>query len=279
MVLFELNYQRLGLINLKCKLQSLVLLVASFSCQAETLSISAAASLAPSLEQAAKLYKSIYADDTLKINYASSSVLARQIQYGAPADIYLSANKKWIDFLESKNRLLSNSIVPLISNQLVIAKNNHSISKNISQSCFDQGTTIAMIKTLGSLNQKIAVADMSHVPLGLYSKQVLINSGQFEQFSENLIPSANARSALAFVEQEHANFALLYYSDAINSDMVDIVCIIPSDFHDPINYYIAKVAQPRTPSQDKGRLIDRFYQFIQTSSVKRVFVDNGFLDN
>ncbi len=279
MVLFELNCQRLGLINLKYKLQGIVLLVASFSIQAETLSISAAASLAPSLEQVAKVYESIYANDTLKINYASSSVLARQIQYGAPTDIYLSANKKWIDFLESKTMILSNSIAPFISNQLVIAKSNHSVSRKINQSCFDQATTIAMIKTLGSLNKKIVVADMTHVPLGIYSKQVLINSGQFALFTDKLIPSANARSALAFVEQEHANFALLYYSDAINSDMVDIVCIIPSDFHDPINYYIAKVSQPRELSQDKDRIIDRFYQFIQTSSVKRVFVDNGFLDN
>jgi len=255
------------------------LLVASFSSQAESLSISAAASLAPSLEQAAKLYKNIYADDIIKINYASSSVLARQIQYGAAADIYLSANKKWIDFLESKNRLLSKSIIPLISNQLVIAKNNHAISKGISQSCFDQKTTIAMIKTLGSINQKVVVADMTHVPLGIYSKQVLINTGQFELFTEKLIPSANARSALAFVEQEHAKFALLYYSDAINSDMVDIVCIIPSDFHDPINYYLAKVSPTSKTSQDKSKLIERFYQFIQTNSVKRVFVENGFLDN
>lgn len=254
-------------------------MILAFSSQAETLSISAAASLAPSLNKVAEKYHDAYPDDTLQFNYASSSVLARQIQYGSPADIYLSANKKWIDFLESKKRLSSASITPLFSNQLVIVKNNHGIKTNISQTCFDQNATIAMIKTLGSIDQKLVVADMTHVPLGIYSKQVLINSGQFERFAQKLIPSANARSALAFVEQNHAKFALLYYSDAINSDRVDIVCIIPSEFHDPINYYIAKVLKIKKVSPEKSLSIERFYQFIQTNSVKRVFVDNGFLDN
>jgi molybdate transport system substrate-binding protein len=251
----------------------------SFSSQAETLSISAAASLAPSLNKVAKMYRDSYSDDLLQFNYASSSVLARQIEYGAPADIYLSANKKWVDFLASKDRLLNSSIMPLFSNQLVIAKNNHKIKTSLSHACFDQKATITMLKTLGSLNQKLIVADMTHVPLGIYSKQALVNTGQYELFASKLIPSANARSALAFVEQKHANFALLYYSDAINSDLVDIVCIIPSEFHDPIHYYLAKVTQKKTVTQEKALSIERFYQFIQTDSVKRVFVDNGFLDN
>lgn len=266
------------MIRLKCKLKSLILFLTAFSVQAETLSISAAASLAPSLEHVVKLYNQVNTKDTVVFNYGASSILARQIQYGAPADIYLSANEKWISFLKTENKLIIKSIKPFIANQLVIAENNKSIKKSSQQSCYDQKSTLDLIQRLNKSDQKIVVAEMTHVPLGIYSKQVLIRSGQFEVLQKNLVPSANARSALAFIEQEWAKFAFLYYSDAIKSDLVDIVCIIPSDFHDSINYYLAKVSPQFKPSKDKGIAIQRFYQFLQNDSVKRVFVENGFLE-
>lgn len=252
----------------------------SVSIQAETLFISAAASLAPSLKQISQAYQLETPEDKLVFNFASSSILARQIQYGAPADLYFSANKQWIDYLTSKNKLDVASIFSLISNQLVIARNNHKGKLQPDQACYDQESTIEVLKGLASKNEPIVVADLNHVPLGIYSKQALISSGQFQQLEQNrnLIPSANARSALAFIEQEQVNLALLYYSDAINSDKVSISCIIPSDFHAPISYFLAKVRATKKRSETKQRSISAFYQFLQSDLAKSIFVKHGFLE-
>lgn len=267
------------MIPLKNIRHSLLLLLTTTSLSAETISISAAASLAPSLEKVATEFKLRNPGDSLIFNYASSSVLARQIQYGATANLYLSANRKWIDFLNTQQKLEKQSVRPFLVNQLVIAKAANDKRNRINQSCFNQSSTINLIKGLAEQSDHILVADMTHVPLGIYSKQAINSSGTLSQLKSKLIPTANARSALAFVEQGQADYAFLYYSDAVNSNKVEVICIIPSDFHDPINYYLAKVIPLKQPNESKISLTQRFYDFLQTKPAKEIFVKQGFLEN
>lgn len=262
--------------KIKYKLQGLCVFLLSAYTQAETVYISAAASLAPSLTIIESLYKESHPNDELVINYASSSVLARQIQYGAPADIYISANKRWINYLSEQNRIEQKSITPFIDNQLVIAKTGNKNNSALSQNCFDQASTKVTFDKIYKQNKKIVVADLEHVPLGIYTKQTLNALGDVSDDQYQLIPSANARSALAFIEQGQTEYGFLYYSDAINSTKVNIICIIPSVFHDPIRYYIAKVAvnTSRKNSQSKHN----FYTFLQSVAVKKILVEQGFLE-
>lgn len=246
--------------------------------QAETVSISAAASLAPSLNIIKDMYQKSNPEDSLVFNYASSSVLARQIEYGAPADLYLSANEKWVNYLQLKNKLIIDSIKPLITNQLVVAKRLSDVNGRITQSCYDQNITKELISNIAALKKNIVVADMQHVPLGIYSKQALQATKQYSQIKTQLIPTANARSALAFLEQGQVEYAFLYYTDAINSKKVEIVCIIPSDFHDQISYYLSKVKPLRQTTQEEDKAIHDFYLFLQEDAVKHVFVEQGFLE-
>ena len=263
--------------SLRKLVSTFVVLFIPCAVQASTITVSAAASLAVSLKTIKQQYNNTYPQDKIHLNFASSSVLARQIQYGAKADIFISANKKWTEFLLHKNQLEKDSVMPLVSNQLIIAKNNRDHSNKHNQACYDQASTQNFLNTLINLNQRIVVADMQHVPLGLYTRQTLTRLNELEQIQSNLIPSANARSTLAFVEQKQVEFAFLYYSDAINSSKVDILCIIPSDFHDPINYYMAKVNHTKSPSNHKA--VNRFYQFLQSNESKNRFVEHGFLNN
>lgn len=262
------------MLKIKYKLQGLCVFLLSACAQAETVYISAAASLAPSLTIIESLYKELYPNDNLVLNYASSSVLARQIQYGAPADIYLSANEKWINYLSEKNRIEGESITPFIDNQLVIAKTGQKTHSALTQSCFDQASTKSTFQNIYKQNKKIVVADLAHVPLGIYTKQTLNALVDVSDYQSLLIPSANARSALAFIEQGQAEFAFLYYSDAINSKKVELVCIIPSDFHDPISYYLAKVV---TKNSNKAK--QNVYNFLQSEVVKNILVKQGFLEH
>lgn len=262
--------------KIKYKLQGLCFFLLSAYSQAETLYVSAAASLAPSLSVIESAFHEQYPNDELVINYASSSVLARQIQYGAPADIYLSANKKWIEYLSNQQRLEKDSIISFVANQLVIAKTGTKTNTVLTQTCYDQSSTKATFNNIYEQNKKIIVADLGHVPLGIYTKQTLNTIGEFTNFQQRLIPSANARSALAFIEQGQADYAFLYYSDAINSTKVNVICIIPSDFHDPISYYLAKVVDTGRNKNSQSK--DNFYHFLQSEAVKSILVKQGFLE-
>lgn len=247
--------------------------------QAENLSISVAASLAPSFERISQKFRTLNPQDTLQVNYGASSVLARQIQYGAPADLFISANKKWIEYLDAANKLSDDGFNHLVSNQLVLVKSRDTGANHLSQSCYDQSTTQNYLSFLAGIDDLVVVAEMSHVPLGIYTKQTLIKSGFYDKMLTKLIPSANARSTLAFIEQKQVDYGFLYYSDAINSKSIDIICIIPSDFHDPINYYFAKVQNTQNISQSKTELIARFSRYLTSDEVKAIFVSHGFLEN
>ncbi len=163
--------------------------------------------------------------------YAASSTLARQIASGAPADIYISANMKWMRYLDENKYVVRSSIQVLAANRLVvIAPSNSTVSFKM---------TSDLITWLAS--DRIAVGDPEHVPAGIYTKQTLVALNAWPVLEAKLLRMPNVRAALAVVARGEAAAGIVYGTDAGVSDGVKIVYRFDNKLHDPIRYPIANV--------------------------------------
>ncbi|TBR42157.1 molybdate ABC transporter substrate-binding protein [Marinomonas agarivorans] len=244
--------------------------------KAETVVVSAAASLAPALTQIQTIFEQ-KTGHKIVLNHAASSVLARQIVYGFDSHLFLSANKKWLDYLVQYKQLAHtdtvtiHGAVPIIANQLVLAQT----LRQTNNAPMLQGESISeKLQSLLQYNEPLAVGDINYVPLGEYTKQTLESVDLFADFDGKLILANNARSALAFIEKGQVNFGIIYLSDANQSNNVRIVQKIPSILHDNIHYYLAKVT---TNKNSASIAVDAFYQFLQSDTALHIFLENGFL--
>jgi len=252
---------------------------------ADVIFVHAASSLSSSLEEIREKFEKTKSNNII-FNFASSSVLAKQIEYGLKSDLYISANKKWIDYLITKNKLDPLTIKKLIANQLVLARSlyvkeqdlkHFSVVEhnNSNHSILEERNFVKNMDVIKKLQQLIIVADTAHVPLGEYTKQALSKIGLFSELKAQLIPTSNARSALAFIEQGQASFAILYRSDAKNSNKTKIVQIIPQTYHEPIIYYLVK--SRKAVDQVKTSLdVDEVYNFLLSDDAQSIFQKQGF---
>ena len=244
-----------------------------FSCNVfaeERVTIFAAASLTNALTEVGHTFKSDHIANPTQINpvfaFASSSTLARQIAQGAPAQIYLSANQKWMDYLVAQKAVVADSRTTLLRNSLVlIAPNTTSINSvtlnkhwNITQAVGDS---------------RLAAGDPDHVPAGRYAKQALKNLELWPQAMPLLARSNNVRGALALVERGEAPFGIVYATDAKVAKKVKIVATFSDDSHNPIEYPLALVEN--TPSA----ATTAFYQYLQSDVAQAIFVKYGFKTN
>lgn len=163
--------------------------------------------------------------------YAASSTLARQIAGGAPADIFISANMKWMRYLEDNKFVVPSSIQVLAANRLVvIAPSTNAVSVDSIQD---------VLKWLAT--DRIAVGDPDHVPAGIYAKQTLLSLNAWTPLNGKLLRMPNVRAALAVVARGEANAGIVYSTDAKVSTAVKIVYRFDNKLHDPIRYPIANV--------------------------------------
>ncbi|PSW05441.1 molybdate ABC transporter substrate-binding protein [Photobacterium lipolyticum] len=228
----------------------------------EKVTVFAAASLTNAITELAGLYKEKAGIDAT-LSFASSSTLARQIAQGAPADIYLSANNKWMDYVsqqqmiepETRQSLLTNSLVLVAPKSYSDDKIEVSASWDLSQAL--QGT-------------RLAVGDPAHVPAGRYAKESLQTLGLWQQAEPLLARANNVRSALVLVERGEAMLGMVYKTDALISKQVKQVAEIPASSHQPIEYPIAIVNAMSRPE------VKDFYQFLQSEQALAVFTKYGF---
>ncbi len=164
-------------------------------------------------------------------NYASSGTLARQIANGADCDIFISANKQWIDYLLEKKLLLANSVQILAKNSLVVIAANNS---DVMLPIFSKETELKTSK-----NDKIAIGNPEFVPVGKYSKMVLDSLGWYEKLTSNLVMCKDVSSVRHYVELGECDWGIVYYSEAVQSNKIDILYKIPNELHKPINFYVA----------------------------------------
>jgi molybdate transport system substrate-binding protein len=200
----------------------------------------------------------------LRLSYAATSALARQIEHGAPADIFISADTAWMDYVEKAGLIEPVTRVVVMSNELVlIAPAATSIRvENI------RSTDLASL--LGP-NGRLAIALTDAVPAGRYAKQSLERLGLWPQVQSRLAQTDNVRSALALVARDEAPLGIVYRSDARVESRVRVVAPLPADSHDAIRYWAAIVRGRRSSDADD------FLAYLRTADARRVFTENGFV--
>lgn len=231
------------------------------SLRAADLTVFAAASLKEALDDQIHRFESA---GTLRIvaSYAASSVLARQIENGAPADLFISADEEWMNYLAARQLLDTRSRVDLLGNRLVlIAPASSTIEVRIAP-----GFPLAAL--LG--DNRLAIADPDHVPAGIYARAALEKLGVWPSVAKRLAPAENVRGALAFVSRGESPLGIVYRTDALAEKNVRVVAEFPPATHPPIVYPAALTASSR--SSTAGVLLD----FLKSDAARPVWERHGF---
>jgi molybdate transport system substrate-binding protein len=239
---------------------SLVAILASLlggAAHAQTLVVFAAASLKNALDEVASLSPSKPA-----ISYGASSALARQIENGAPAQVFISADLEWMDYLESKRLIRSETRRNLLGNGLVL------ISPAGSAARIEVRPGFALAEMLGG--GRLALGDPAHVPAGKYAKAALEKLGVWDAVSGKLAPSENVRVALALVARGETPLGIVYATDAYAEPKVRVVATFPDGLHAPIVYPVALTAAAKDPAAAG------FLALLSSPAARKVFEKHGF---
>ena len=223
--------------------------------------IFAAASLKTALDAIAADWKKD-TGKTVTISYAASSTLARQVEQGAPADIFISADLEWMDWLQQRKLIKPESRQTLLGNTLVlIAPLDATASVKIAQG-FDLG------RLLG--NDRLAVGEVESVPVGKYAKEALEKLGMWAGVESKLAQSESVRAALALVARGEAPFGIVYATDAKAEPKVKVIDTFPPSSHMPILYPLALMASSTNADASA------FVAFLRSPAAEREFVNQGF---
>ncbi|EKN4603172.1 molybdate ABC transporter substrate-binding protein [Vibrio parahaemolyticus] len=233
----------------------------SFSTNAATdLKVYAASSMTNAIDEIAQDFKEKY-DVTVTPVYGGSSSIARQIINGAPADVFISANTKWMDYLVDEGVIDSDNVTNLVRNSLVlIAPQSSSIA------VFNFADAKAWEAALNG--SRFALGNPTSVPAGMYAKESLTTLGVWKEIQTKVAPAKNVRLALALVERGEAPLGVVYKTDAQLTSKVKIVGEFASDTHAAI-VYPAAVVKDSTESR-------QFFQYLKSEDAKRVFAHYGF---
>jgi molybdate transport system substrate-binding protein len=226
---------------------------------AADLQVFAAASLTDALQELAAGYEKSRGDKIL-LNLGASSTLARQIQEGAPADLFLSADEEKMDALEKHGLLLSGTRRSVLSNTLVVVVPADSTVK------------IAAPADLVTKVRVLALAEPRSVPAGIYAKQYLKAQKLWNKLIDRVVPTENVRAALAAVEAGNADAGIVYKTDARIAKKIRIAYEVAQAEGPKISYPFAAVAATRQP--DAAR---RFLAFLESPAALAVFQKYGFL--
>ncbi|MFC0155641.1 molybdate ABC transporter substrate-binding protein [Xanthomonas dyei] len=232
------------------------------SAQTPPVTVFAAASLKESMDEAAAAYEKV-SGTPVRVSYAASSALARQIEQGAPADVFLSADLEWMDYLQQRGLVVPAQRRNLLGNTLVL------IAPATSKVRGDPRTPGAIAKALGE-NGRLAVGQTSSVPAGKYAAASLRKLGQWDGLSNRLAESESVRAALMLVSRGEAPLGIVYGSDARAEPKVRVVATFPADSHDAIVYPVAVLKNSSTPDAAK------FVQWLSSKPAKAIFVRRGF---
>jgi molybdate transport system substrate-binding protein len=211
----------------------LLALVAAVAARAETITVFAAASLKDALDDNVKAYQA-KGSDKVVVSYAASSALAKQIEAGAPADIFISADLDWMDYLEKRRLIKVDTRRNLLRNRLaLIAPADSKMSVEIARG-------FPLAKLLG--NGRLAMANPDAVPAGKYGKASLQALGVWKDVQSKVASAENVRAALVLVSRGEAPLGIVYRSDAAVDPKVRVVGVFPENTHPPIIYPIAETA-------------------------------------
>ncbi|SET99179.1 molybdate ABC transporter substrate-binding protein [Paenibacillus sp. NFR01] len=220
--------------------------------------ISAAASLQDSLDKIAATYEKQHPDIDLVFNYGASGTLQKQIEQGAPADLFFSAGDKQMKALVDEGLIAANK--ELLKNQLVLVVPSDS---KPSLSTITQLTDKAF--------KKVAVGQPESVPAGQYAQQALITKKVWDTLQNKLVFGKDVRAVLSYVETGNADAGFVYKTDALTSKKVTIALTVGAYVHKAINYPVGIVKGSSHETQAKA-----FYDYVQTKAASDVFTGYGF---
>lgn len=230
--------------------------------ETRVLLVFAAASLTNVLGDLSKAYETAHGVP-VKLSFAASSVLARQIEAGGKADVFISADQEWMDYLQSRGLLDIPSRRDLVRNRLVlIAPADSSIDLKIAPG-------FKLAETLG--RRRLATGDPDTVPVGRYARSALLSLGVWEEVQDRLVRADNVRSALMFVARGEVPLGIVYATDASADSKVRIVDTFPESTHAPITYPGAALAGSGTPART-------FVQFLAAPQARDTWRRFGFLE-
>ncbi|MGR3573071.1 molybdate ABC transporter substrate-binding protein [Brevirhabdus sp.] len=239
----------------------------------DTLTVFAAASLKEALEEVSEAWTA-QTGAPVRISFAGSSALARQISAGAPADLFISANSAWMDVLDDAGLLRARSRIDLLRNSLVlIAPADQAAPFPASASAAARppllGAALDLPGMLGS-EGRLAMALVDAVPAGIYGKAALQSLGLWQDVDARVAQTDNVRAALALVSTGEAPLGIVYATDALADPGVKVLGRFPDDSHPPIVYPAAIMAETRA---DGARA---YLDFLSSPPAAAVFERHGF---
>lgn len=223
----------------------------------------AAASLKNALDDISAQYQRETGKHTT-ISYAASSALARQIEAGAPADIYISANLSWMDYLQKRKLIKSDTRSTLLGNELVLVAPKDSATQKVA---IKHGFPLA--KLIGK-DGHLAMANTDAVPAGKYGKAALKSLGVWSSVESRIAQAANVRAALALVSRNEAPFGIVYQTDVAADPNTKIVGVFPENSHPPIRYPVAITATSTNPGAPA------LLAYLHSAKARPLFEKQGF---
>jgi len=230
--------------------------------RAGELIVFAAASLKNGLDDAVARYEK-KTGDSIALSYAGSSGLARQIEQGAPADIFFSADIEWMNYLDRNGLIETDSRVSLLGNEIVLVAPTNSDAK------IEIGPDMDIADLLGT-DGRLAMGDFNAVPAGLYAKAALEFYDVWDTLVDRVVQTENVRVALAFVAGGEAPLGIVYATDAAAEPAVTIIDTFPADSHEPIRYPIALIAGNDNPAAAA------FLEYLKSPDARPAFAKQGF---
>lgn len=222
------------------------------------LTISAAASLQESMEEIKVNFEKEHPNITLTLNYGSSGSLQKQIEQGAPSDLFISAGQTQMNSLEDENLILTDSKKDLLKNELVLITSSNNDITSISDLSTDKVMHIAM-------------GEPTSVPAGSYAKESLNNLNLYDSLSSKLVFAKDVKEVLSWVSTQNAEVGFVYKSDTIGNNTVKIVEPISESYHSPIIYPIGIVKSTSNMEDTK-----EFYNYLFTEECQKIFEKYGY---
>jgi molybdate transport system substrate-binding protein len=244
-------------------LLTLVLLLAASAGHAadRVVTVFAASSLADVLQEIGNAYTAA-TQVQVRISPAASSALARQIESGSPADVFISADQEWMDYLDMRKLIKAVTRTNIVSNSLVL------VAPADSRVTLTIAPDFALANALGK-NGRLATGDPASVPVGKYASVALTRLGVWNQVRDRIIPADNVRTALNFVALGEAPLGIVYATDARGNARVRVVDTFPASSHDRITYPAAATAKA-------GADAASFVNFLRSEAARTIFDRAGF---
>ncbi|QAX32034.1 molybdate ABC transporter substrate-binding protein (plasmid) [Leisingera sp. NJS204] len=241
-------------------LASVALFLGLASMAQAQITVFAAASTKTALDEAAAAYMA-ETGRSAALSYAGSPALARQIQLGAPADVYISANPGWMDVLQQDGLIVPASRLDLLTNRLVLIAHGEDAAPMDLETA-DIGARLG--------ESRLAMALVDAVPAGIYGKAALTALGQWPSVVSKTAQTANVRAALALVASGEAPMGVVYASDAAAGSNVTVVAEFPEDSHPPVIYPAAAI------SGGNAAEAQAFLNYLRSPAARGIFLRHGF---